>query len=164
MPYYAFGFMVFTFASVGLPGTTGFIGEILILMAAFKINGFMALGLATGMVLGAAYALWLYRRVIFGALTKTELKKMMDLTKIEKMVLAPLVATVVIFGVYPQPLLDISDKSVARLLASYQRGLTYAERQTSPENILNAQEIIKANLKPKLTKEPFAKSSDKDTI
>ncbi len=127
MPLYAFSFMIFTLASVGLPGTTGFVGEILILMAAFKVNGFMAFGIATGMVLGAAYALWLYRRVIFGELTKNELKKMLDLTRVEKLVLAPLVAAVVIFGVYPQPLLDISDKSVARVLTTYQQGLTQAE-------------------------------------
>lgn len=158
MPYYAFAFMIFTFASVGLPGTTGFVGEILILMAAFSINGFMAFGLATGMVLGAAYALWLYRRVIFGALTKDDLKKMMDLTKIEKMVLGPLVAAVVIFGVYPQPLLDISDKSVARLLASYQRGLTYAQ---SPHTEREFGKQLKVALS---LKKSAAKASDKDMI
>ncbi len=163
MPYYAFGFMIFTFASVGLPGTTGFVGEILILMAAFKINGFLALGIATGMVLGAAYALWLYRRVIFGALSKDELKKMTDLTKIEKGVLIPLVSAIVIFGVYPQPLLDITDKSVVRLLSSYQRGLTYVKAKETSE----AKELLKVSFFEKSLKkhkEPFGAAPKKDTI
>ncbi len=119
MPLYAVAFLLFTFASIGLPGTAGFVGEILILMAAFKINGFMAFGLATGMVLGATYALWLYRRVVFGALTKDSLKKLKDLSVRERLILAPLVMAVIVFGVYPQPLLDISDKSVARILKAY---------------------------------------------
>lgn len=164
MPYYAFGFMVFTFASVGLPGTTGFVGEILILVAAFNINGFMALGLAAGMVLGAAYGLWLYRRVIFGALTKGDLKKMMDLTKIEKVVLAPLVAAIVIFGVYPQPLLDISDKSVARLLASYQRGMTYAKAKESSNETRAILKVSLFKTSPEKPKGSVIETAKKDMI
>ncbi len=160
MPLYAVSFMIFTFASVGLPGTTGFVGEILILVAAFKVNGFMAFGLATGMVLGAAYALWLYRRVIFGDLTKAELKKMMDLTKVEKVVLAPLVATVIIFGIYPQPLLDISDKSVTRVLTSYQQGLTQAALRDKPlKKALLEEEIFTANASKTITHNELHKDS-----
>lgn len=119
MPVYAVGFMLFTLASVGLPGTSGFVGEILVLMAAFKINGYFAFAMATGMVLGAAYALWLYRRVVFGALEKVELKKILDLTTMEKCVLAPIGSLVIIFGVYPDPVLKLSDKAATKLLIPY---------------------------------------------
>lgn len=125
MPLYAFTFLLFTFASIGLPGTAGFVGEILVLMAAFQISGFMAFGIATGMVLGAAYALWLYRRVVFGVITNTKLSKIADLNRTEKIVLAPLVASVILFGVYPQPILDISDISVAKVVRTFN-----AARQT----------------------------------
>lgn len=132
MPYYAFAFLLFTFASIGLPGTAGFIGEILVLMAAFKINGFMAFGLATGMVLGASYALWLYRRVVFGVITNTKLKKILDLTPIEKTVLAPLCISVVFFGVYPQPILNISEISVAKLIRRYNTALETVKKNPTP--------------------------------
>ncbi len=125
MPLYAFTFLLFTFASIGLPGTAGFVGEILVLMAAFQISGFMAFGIATGMVLGAAYALWLYRRVVFGVITNTKLSKIADLNRTEKIVLAPLVVSVILFGVYPQPILDISDISVAKVVRTFN-----AARQT----------------------------------
>ena len=129
MPYYAVAFLIFTFASIGLPGTSGFVGEILVLVAVFQVNGFLAFGVATGMVLGAAYALWLYRRVIFGNLEKTDLKKLLDLTPREKLVLLPLVFTVIGFGIYPQPLLNISDKAVAKIVKSY-RGSNDVAQQT----------------------------------
>lgn len=119
MPIYAVSFMLFTLASVGLPGTSGFVGEILVLMAAFKVSGYFALAMATGMVLGAGYALWLYRRVVFGVLEKENLKKILDLTPIEKWVLSPVAALVVLFGVYPQPILHLSDKAAAKLILPY---------------------------------------------
>jgi NADH-quinone oxidoreductase subunit M len=122
MPFYAVALMIFTLASIALPGTTGFVGEILVLMSAFNINGFMALGVSSGMVLGVAYALWLYRRVIFGQLEKLELKKILDLTTIEKIVFTPLVASVVFFGIFPQPLLNLSDKTANKIIAPYQTG------------------------------------------
>lgn len=121
MPFYAVAFMVFIFASVGLPGTTGFVGEIFVLVAAFNLNGIMALGIALGMVLGAAYALWLYRRVIFGQLDKLELKKIFDLTPIEKIVFAPLVVSVVLLGIFPQPLLNLTDKAASKVITPYQK-------------------------------------------
>jgi len=121
MPYYAFAFMIFTLGSVGLPGTSGFVGELMVLMAAFQVNGPMALFLGSGMILGAAYALWLYRRVVFGELTKPELSKIIDLTKTEKCVFAPIALAVVFFGINPGPILKISDKAVTKLVAPYNR-------------------------------------------
>jgi NADH-quinone oxidoreductase subunit M len=129
MPYYAVAFLIFTFASIGLPGTSGFVGEILVLMAAFQVNGWLAFGIATGMVLGAAYALWLYRRVVFGPLEKSDLKKLLDLTLREKLVLAPLIITVIGFGIYPQPLLNLSDKAVAKILRPYKNMNPLAQHQ-----------------------------------
>lgn len=121
MPYYAFGFMIFTLASVGLPGTSGFVGELLVLMAAFQVNGTMALFLGSGMILGAAYALWLYRRVVFGEMTKPALSKIFDLTKTEKCVFAPIALAVLFFGINPGPILTISDKAVTKLVAPYNK-------------------------------------------
>ena len=147
MPWYAFAFLLFTFASIGLPGTAGFIGEILVLMAAFKMNGYLAFGLATGMVLGAAYALWLYRRVVFGVITKDNLKKILDLNPIEKTVFAPLVVTVIIFGVYPQPILNISDlpvdKIVRKLKATQNKQVAVLEN-----NAMQNQNSTKKHLMP----------------
>ena len=142
MPLYAFAFMIFTLASVGLPGTMGFVGEVLVIIAAFKVNGFLAFGVATGMVLGAAYALWLYRRVIFGDMVKDELKNILDLTKIEKMVLAPLVVCIIVFGVYPQPILNISDKAVSKILDPYKHTLDQAQSTKA----LNKEEVTLAEL------------------
>ena len=117
MPKYAVAFMFFTMASVGLPGTSGFVGEFLILVGAFKVSSLVALLAATGMVLGAAYALWLYRRVIFGKLEKSDLKNILDLDLYEKLMFAPLIILVLWFGVYPMILLDFMDESVASLIA-----------------------------------------------
>jgi NADH-quinone oxidoreductase subunit M len=122
MPFYAVAFMIFTLASIGLPGTTGFVGEILVLMSAFNVNGFLAFGVISGMVLGVAYALWLYRRVIYGQLEKLDLKKLLDLTPIEKIVFVPIVAAVIFFGIFPQPILNLSDKTTNKLIAPYNSG------------------------------------------
>ena len=92
MPLYAAVFMVFTLANVGLPGTSGFVGEFLTLLGAFQVNTWVAFFAATGVILSAAYALWLYRRVIFGALDKESLKAILDLSRREIAILAPLVA------------------------------------------------------------------------
>lgn len=119
MPLYAVAFLIFTLASIGLPGTSGFVGEILVLVSAFKVSGWLAAAVATAMVLGAAYALWLYKRVVFGALEKLDLKKILDLTTTEKYVLAPLIVVVVVFGVYPHPVLTLTDQSVAKIIAPY---------------------------------------------
>ena len=116
MPRYALCFMIFTMASVGLPGTTGFVGEFLVLVGAFQANTWVALFATTGIILGAAYALWLYRRVMYGPLEKEELKAMTDLSPREIAVFAPLVILTVFFGIYPVPLLDVMAASVDHLV------------------------------------------------
>jgi len=126
MPFYAFVFLLFTLASVGLPGTSGFVGEILVLVGAFKASTWVAALIATGMVLGAAYMLYLYRRVIFGELTKEHLMKITDLNKREILVFAPLVIIVIWMGVYPAPFLEAIDASVANLVKNYQGALAAA--------------------------------------
>jgi NADH-quinone oxidoreductase subunit M len=116
MPLYAFVFMVFTLANVGLPGTSGFIGEFLSLLGAFAHNTWVAFLAATGVILSAAYALWLYRKVIFGALEKTALMHIPDMTPREFMTLGPLLVLTVFFGVYPAPILDVFAASVENLM------------------------------------------------
>jgi NADH-quinone oxidoreductase subunit M len=116
MPKYAVVLMVFTMANVGLPGTSGFVGEFLTLIAVFQVNTWVAFFAALGMILSAAYALWLYRRVVFGALTKESLKMLTDLSLREKTILYPLVALVIFFGVYPTPLIDVTTASVGSLV------------------------------------------------
>jgi NADH-quinone oxidoreductase subunit M len=127
MPLYAFCFMVFTMANVGLPGTSGFVGEFLTLIGAFRVNSWVAFFATTGVILSAAYALWLYRRVIFGKLEKPELKAITDLDTREIVVLAPLVVLTILFGVYPAPLLDIMAVSVDHLIKNYEAALATAE-------------------------------------
>jgi NADH-quinone oxidoreductase subunit M len=127
MPLYAAAFMVFTLANVGLPGTSGFIGEFLSLIGTFKVNSTVAVLATTGTVLSAAYALWLYRKVIYGALTKPSLAKIMDLDYREIITLAPLAALVLFFGIYPRPVLDLSAASVNQLFSHYQHALAPAK-------------------------------------
>ncbi|WP_011580374.1 MULTISPECIES: NADH-quinone oxidoreductase subunit M [Chelativorans] len=127
MPKYAVAFMVFTMANVGLPGTSGFVGEFLTLFAAFQVNTWVAFFATTGVVLSAAYALWLYRRVIFGALTKESLKGLTDLSLREKTILYPLVALVIFFGVYPSALIDTTTASVSALLDHVSASLSTAQ-------------------------------------
>ncbi|GHA10573.1 NADH-quinone oxidoreductase subunit M [Devosia pacifica] len=119
MPRYAFAFMVFTMANVGLPGTSGFVGEFLTLIGVFQVNTWVAFGAAFGVIFSAAYALWLYRRIIFGALTKDALKGMLDLSLKEKVVLYPLIVMVIAFGFYPAPILDTTAGAVEALVAHY---------------------------------------------
>lgn len=127
MPAYAVVFMVFTMANVGLPGTSGFVGEFLTLMGMFRVNTWFALFAATGVILSAGYALWLYRRVIFGALEKETLKSLLDLSAREKVLLYPLVVLTIFFGVYPAPVLDVIGPSVEALLVDYRAALDAAE-------------------------------------
>jgi NADH-quinone oxidoreductase subunit M len=127
MPKYALAFMVFTMANVGLPGTSGFIGEFLTLVGVFRVNTWVALFAATGVILSAGYALWLYRRVIFGALEKESLKSMLDLTAREKLVLYPLIVLTIFFGVYPAPILDATAASVDNLVNNYSAALQAAQ-------------------------------------
>jgi NADH-quinone oxidoreductase subunit M len=116
MPKYAVAFLIFTMANVGLPGTSGFVGEFLTLFGIFQVNTWVALIAATGVILSAAYALWLYRRVVFGALTKESLKGLFDLSGREKVVLYPLVILVIFYGVYPAPVFDATTASVKALI------------------------------------------------
>lgn len=126
MPKYALFFMLFTMASVGLPGTSGFVGEFLILVGAFQFSTWLAAGLATGMVLGAAYMLYLYRRIIFGQLTKEDLKPMLDLNLREVAIFAPLVIVVLWMGIYPASFLDAINVSVVNLVENYNAALAAA--------------------------------------
>jgi NADH-quinone oxidoreductase subunit M len=119
MPLYAFTFMVFTMANVGLPGTSGFVGEFLTLVGAFKSNSWVALLATSGVVLSAAYALYLYRRVIFGVLDKASLEGIADLSPREIAVFVPLLALTIYYGVMPGQILDASAASVANLLQSH---------------------------------------------
>jgi NADH-quinone oxidoreductase subunit M len=123
MPRYAAVFMLFMLASVGLPGTSGFVGEFLIMLGAFEVNTWIALLIASGMVLGAAYMLYLYRRVIFGELTKDDLKSILDLGPREVLIFAPLVILVLWMGIYPAPFLDIISTSVTNLVDNYHGAL-----------------------------------------
>jgi len=116
MPLYAVVFMVFMLASVGLPGTSGFVGEFLVFVGAFQANTWVAMAALTGIILGAAYMLWLYRRVMFGELTKDDLKSITDLNWREIGIFAPLIFLVIFMGVYPKPFLDVLHVSVEQLL------------------------------------------------
>jgi NADH-quinone oxidoreductase subunit M len=127
MPAYALVFMIFMMASVGLPGTSGFVGEFLVLVGVFKANSWVGLLAATGVVLGAAYMLYLYRRVVFGELTKDKLKDIMDLSPREIAVFAPLLILVFVMGIYPQPFLDAMHVSVENLLDRYHTAIAAAE-------------------------------------
>ena len=126
MPAYALVFMLFTMANVGLPGTSGFVGEFLTLVGAFQANTWVAFFAATGVILSAAYALWLYRRVVFGDLIKESLKSITDMTARERWIFAPLVAMTILLGVYPALVLDVIGPSVGALLESYQTALPAA--------------------------------------
>jgi NADH-quinone oxidoreductase subunit M len=123
MPLYAFVFMVFTLANIGLPGTTGFVGEFLTLIGTFRVNNWVATLAAVGTILSAAYALWLYRKIIFGKLEKPSLLRIKDISWREIAIMAPLVVLTITFGVYPKLVLDISSASVAQLIDNYQHAV-----------------------------------------
>ena len=127
MPAYALIFMLFTMANVGLPGTSGFVGEFLTLMAVFQVNTWVAAVATTGVIFSAAYALWLYRRVVMGDLIKESLKSITDMTPRERWIFAPLVAMTLLLGVYPALVLDVTGPSVAALVANYDTALAAAE-------------------------------------
>jgi NADH-quinone oxidoreductase subunit M len=126
MPFYAVAFMVFTLANVALPGTSGFIGEFLTLIGTFRVNTAVATFATIGTILSAAYALWLYRRVVFGVLDKPALAAIMDLDYREIITLGPLAVLAILLGIFPQPVLDLSAASVAQLLDSYTHALNSA--------------------------------------
>jgi NADH-quinone oxidoreductase subunit M len=127
MPIYAAIFMVFTMANVGLPGTSGFVGEFLTLLGAFRANTWVAFLATFGVILSAAYALYLYRRVVFGVLEKPSLKALKDMNAREIAVLAPLVILTILFGFYPAPILDVTATSVKKLVTNYEAAVRKAE-------------------------------------
>jgi len=125
MPKYAFVFMIFSLAALGLPGTTGFVGEFLILVGVFQINAIVAILASLGIILAAAYMLWLYRRVVFGRIGNSDLKTMNDLNKTELYILGSLVVLTIFFGFYPQPLFNTIDISINNLIENYQINLNF---------------------------------------
>jgi len=125
MPKYAFVFMIFVLAALGLPGTSGFVGEFLVLVGAFQINIFVAVLASLGVILAAAYMLWLYKRVIFGKMASSEIKEMADLNKTEIYIFASLVFLILFFGIYPEPLFNTIDISISNLIVDYQTDLNF---------------------------------------
>ncbi|GAA6212203.1 NADH-quinone oxidoreductase subunit M [Hyphomicrobiales bacterium 4NK60-0047b] len=123
MPIFAFTFMVFTMANVGLPGTSGFVGEFLTLIGMFKVNSWVAFVATSGVILSAGYALWLYRRVVFGELEKPNLKTIKDMNRREMSYLIPLILLTILFGVYPKPILDVMSVSVDKLITDYNQAV-----------------------------------------
>ena len=111
--------MLFTLAALGLPGTSGFVGEFLILMGVFKDNFLVAVFASLGVIIGAAYMLWLYKRVVFGKLTHLDLKQMLDLNKSELMILSCLAIPTLFFGFYPEPLINTIEVSISDLIKVY---------------------------------------------
>jgi NADH-quinone oxidoreductase subunit M len=132
MPAYAACFMVFTLANVGLPGTSGFVGEFLTLLAAFRFNTWLAIIGTTGIILSAAYALWLYRRVIFGQLEKATLQSITDLEPREALFMLSLVAATIFFGVYPKPVFDVTSASTAHLVELHRAGTSVVTAEDQP--------------------------------
>ncbi len=130
MPAYALIFMLFTMANVGLPGTSGFIGEFLTLVGIFQVNTWVALVATSGVILSAAYALWLYRRVVLGDLIKESLKSISDMSQRERAIFAPLVVMTLLLGVYPSLVTDIIGPSVEALISNYDTALAEAETST----------------------------------
>jgi NADH-quinone oxidoreductase subunit M len=130
MPVYAVVFMLFTMANDGLPGTSGFVGEFLTLLGAFKANTWVAFFATTGVILSAGYALYLYKRMIFGEITNPSLRNIADMNWREIGIFLPLVLLVLYFGFYPAPLLDVTAVSVKKLVANYEVAIKAAAAVT----------------------------------
>ena len=124
MPKYAFFFMIFTLAALGLPGTSGFVGEILILIGVFQKNILVAFLASLGIIFAAAYMLWLYKRVIFGNLKNKQLANIKDLNKTEIFNFLSLTILIIFFGFYPEPLLITIKSSINNLIENYNNNLT----------------------------------------
>ena len=131
MPAYAMVFMFFTMANVGLPGTSGFVGEFLTIMGIFQVNTWIAFFAASGVIFSASYALWLYRRVVFGTLTKDSLKLITDMTTREKLIFAPLVVMTLFLGIYPSAVTDIIGPSVTHLIENFRAALPVVAEQAA---------------------------------
>ena len=124
MPLYALAFMVFTLANIGLPGTSGFIGEFLTLIGTFQINNWVAFLATTGTILSACYGLYLYRRIIFGVIEKPNLMGILDLTSREVVALLPLGVLTIFYGVHPQPIIDASAASIEQIITGFRHAVT----------------------------------------
>ena len=131
MPRYAFVFMIFTLAALGLPGTSGFVGEFLVLIGAFQKNILVAVLASLGVILAAAYMLWLYRRIIFGKIANSEIKKMVDLNRSEIYIFTSIIFLTLFFGIYPEPLFKTIDNSISNLITNYQSDINYYLTQTN---------------------------------
>jgi NADH-quinone oxidoreductase subunit M len=123
MPIYAAVFMLFTMANVGLPGTSGFVGEFLTILGAFQVSTWTALFAASGVIFSAVYGLSLYRRVTFGQIEHEGLQQIADMDRREITIIAPLVAATLIFGFWPMPILELTAPSIDALIAAYQEAL-----------------------------------------
>jgi NADH-quinone oxidoreductase subunit M len=126
MPKYAVMFMVFTLGSLGLPGTSGFVGEILVLIGSFKYNYWIAFFAASGVILSACYSLWLYRRVVFGKILNNKVQNLVDLTKTEYLILTPLLIMTIVLGFYPALVLDLISPSVEKISSNMVNYLKFA--------------------------------------
>ena len=131
MPKYAFAFMIFTLGALGLPGTSGFVGEFLILVGIFQKNILVGVIASLGVILAAAYMLWLYRRVVLGRLENVEIKNMTDLKKIELYILSSIIFLTLFFGFYPEPLLGTVDVSISNLIEKYNLDINFYLAQTN---------------------------------
>lgn len=155
MPLYAIAFMIFTLASIGLPGTSGFVGEFLVLLGSFQANNLVAFMASTGLVLGASYALYLYRRVIFGSLQHDHLKSIVDLNIREIGIFAPLVLIVFWMGIYPKSFTQMVDPTVNMLIEKFNKSKEHFPTQsvaevlglTSPDQAKETQLVTKSFLK-----------------
>ena len=136
MPIYAFTFMVFMMASVGLPGTGGFVGEVLVLVGVFQVDTWVAALATTGLILGAVYMLWLYRRVIFGLLEKEDLRTIADMNRREIAVFAPLLVVTILMGVWPAPFLDVMHLAVEGMVGDMQASIRAAAEQAAASSAL----------------------------
>ena len=125
MPKYSLMFMIFTLGALGLPGTSGFVGEFLVLVGIFQKNTMVAVLASLGVILVAAYMLWLYGRVIFGKIVNSEIKNLKDLNKVEVYILSFLAFLTIFFGFYPDPLLNTINVSINNLIENYQNNLNF---------------------------------------
>jgi len=119
MPVFAALFLIFTMANVGLPGTSGFVGEFLSLIGVFKVNIYVAIFATTGVILSAAYALWLYKRVVFGEITNKAIEELKDINAREYVILFPLAILIILFGVYPNMIIELTSASTSNLIENY---------------------------------------------
>jgi len=131
MPKYALVFMIFVLAALGLPGTSGFVGEFLVLVGIFQKNILVAILASLGVILAAAYMLWLYRRVVFGKVANSEIKEMKDLNKTELYIFASIAFLTLFFGIYPEPLFETVNISVNNLIDKYQMDINFHLAQTN---------------------------------